>query len=139
MEGEKEEKVSIDTASKSQVRGRELSSSECSLELIIDLKNKKYKIQGLLRVTNISGKGESQLDIAAGQIQKKVKDSTEETEEYSEPILIEGKFSEDFPDVLKGTKDEIKEAPPDLQKFFKFIAGDVSNKIRWKLEKKGRH
>jgi hypothetical protein len=73
------------------------------------------------------------------ELQRDERETEKGTEEYSEEILIEGKFTEELPMILKGTKDEIKETPPEFQEFLRDIAGDVSGKIRWKVEMKGEH
>jgi hypothetical protein len=136
---EKGRKVTISGTDKSKVRGRELSPSECNLELTINLERKKYKIEGLIRVANIPTEGKGRLKIDVEELQRDERDSERGTEEYSEEVLIEGKFAEEFPAVLEGTKDEIQETPPEFQEFLKDIAGEVSGKIRWKLERKGEH
>ncbi len=123
----------------SQVKGRELSRSECDLELIINLEKKTYKIEGLLRVENIPGKDKGKLKIDVGPIQQDKKESEDETDSYSEPILIKGRFSEGFPNVLKGGADELKETPPEFQDFLEALAGDVTSKLRWKLERKSKN
>ena len=136
---EKGRKVTISGTDESKVRGRELSASECNLELIIDLKNKKYKIEGLLQVANIPSQGEGRLKIDIEKLQRDEKDAEEGMEEYSEQIFIEGEFSEDFPAVLEGTLDEMLEMPPEFRELLEGLAGEVSGNIRWKLERKGKH
>lgn len=131
--------VIMGSKGKSQVRGRTLARSECDLELIIDLKKKAYKIEGILRVENIPGEGEGRLKIDVGPIQQDRKDTNEGKTEISEDIFIEGEFSEDAPKVLEGSLDEIKATPPEFQEFMKAMAGQISSKIRWKLERKGKH
>ncbi len=136
---EKGRRVTIGGTDESKVRGRELSPSECNLELIIDLEHQKYKIEGLLRVANIPSEGKGRMEIDVEELQRDERDSEKGTEEYREEVLIEGKFTEEFPMVLKGTMDEIEETPPEFQEFLRDIAGDVSGKIHWKLERKGEH
>jgi len=128
-----------DSKDKGQVRGRTLARSECDLELIIDLKKKTYKIEGKLRVKNIPGEKEDRLKIDVRPIHKDKKDTIEEKTEISEVIFIEGEFSEDVPKVLEGSQDEMKATMPEFQEFMKAMAGKISSKIRWKLEKKGEH
>lgn len=125
--------------SESRVKGRELSRSECDLELIINLQKKTYKIEGFLLVENIPGKGEGKLKIDVGPIQKDKKESEDGKDEFSEQILIKGKFSEDFPTVLKGSTDELKETPPEFQDFIEALAGEVTSKLRWKLERQDKN
>jgi hypothetical protein len=125
--------------SESRVRGRELSRSECDLELIINLQKKTYKIEGFLLVENIPGKGDGKLKIDVGPIQRDKKESEDEKDEYSEQILIKGKFSEDFPKVLKGSTDELKETPQEFQDFIEGLAGEVTSKLRWKLERQDKN
>lgn len=121
------------------VRGRRLSPSECELELIIDLKKKTYKIEGLLDVKNISEKEKGELDVDMPPIQHREKDSNDQTIDYREEILIEGKFKEDgLPEKLAGSIDEIKELPDEFEDFMEAFAGKLSGKIHWKLEWKGK-
>jgi hypothetical protein len=136
---EKGRRVAISSTDESRVRGRKLSPSECNLELIIDLENQQYKIEGFLRVADISSEKKGRMEIDVEELQRDERETEKGTEEYSEEILIEGKFTEELPMVLKGTKDEIKKTPPEFQEFLRDIAGDVSGKIRWKLEMKGEH
>lgn len=121
-----------------EVSGRELSPSECDLELIIDLKKKTYKIEGVIHVENIRVTGEGQFKIDFDPIQHDEKNKDEGTTDYREEILIEGKFSDDSPKKLEGTIDEIKELPPEFVEFTEALAGKTSGKIRWKLERKGK-
>jgi len=118
--------------------GRELSRSECDLELIIDLKKKTYKIEGILHVKNITEKFKGEFEVDVPPIHGGQKDTDEQTIEHREEILIEGKFSEDMPRELEGSLDEIKATPPEFQEFMEGMAGDISSKIRWKLKKKGK-
>jgi len=136
---EKGRKVTISGTDETKVRGRALSPSECNLELIIDLEKKKYKIEGLLRVANIPSEGEGRLKIDVEKIQRDERDSEEGMEEYTEQVFIEGRFLEESPVVLEGTVDEIEETPLEFREFLRDIAGEVSGKIRWKLERKGEH
>ena len=130
-------KTQIGGEDRTEASGRNLSRSECDLELIIDLKKKTYKIEGVLDVKNISAKGEEELQIDMPPIQHREKDSSDHTVDYKEEILIEGEFKEDSPDKLEGSIDEIKELPPDFVEFMEALAGNITGKIRWKLEKKG--
>jgi hypothetical protein len=122
-----------------KARGRNLSPSECNLEIILDLKKKTYKIEGILHVQNISVTGEGQFKIDWGPIQHDQKDTEEETTEYREEILIVGRFSEDSPEKLEGSLDEMKEIPPDFVEFMEAMAGNITGKIRWKLEWKDKN
>ncbi len=124
--------------SESRVRGRELSRSECNLELILNLEKKTYKIEGFLRVENIPGKEEGKLEIDVGPIQKDEKETEDEKDEVDEQILIRGKFSEDVPKILKGSMDELKETPQEFQDFLEALAGEVTSKLRWKLERQDK-
>jgi hypothetical protein len=129
-------RMHMDGSGEAKVSGRALSPSECDLELIIDKKKKTYKIEGMLRVEDIPGEGETQFQVDIGPVKGGEKDTDEGMEEHSEDILIEGKYSEDVPKTLEGSLDEIKETPPDFQEFLKGMAGDISGEIRWKLKKK---
>jgi hypothetical protein len=131
-------KTQITGKDQAETRGRNLSRSECDLELIIDLKKKTYKIEGLLYVQNISEKGKGELKVDAPPIRHDEKDTDSYTTEYKEEILIEGKFKEESPVKLEGSKDEIKELPPDFVEFMEALAGNVTGKIRWTLERKGK-
>jgi len=122
-----------------EAKGRQLAPSECKLELIIDLKKKTYKIEGILDVKNITEKGDSEFKLDWPPIHGEEKDSGDQMTEYREEILIEGKFSEeDLPEKLEGSIDEMKEVPPEFADFMEALAGKISGKIRWKLERKGR-
>jgi hypothetical protein len=132
-------KTQITGEDRAETSGRNLSRSECDLELIIDLKNKTYKIEGLLDVQNITEQGEGELKVDMPPIRHDEKDSEEDTTNYREEIFIEGKFKEENPYILKGSLDEIKELPPDFVEFMEALAGNVTGKIRWNLEKKGKH
>jgi hypothetical protein len=132
-------KTQITGEDRAEAKGRSLSRSECNLELIIDLKNKTYKIEGRLDVKNISEKGEADLKVDAPPIRHEEKDSDQYMVDHEEEILIEGEFKEEIPNKLEGSVDEIKELPPDFVEFMEALAGKVTGKIRWKLEKKGKH
>lgn len=119
--------------------GRELGLSECDLELIIDLKKKTYKIEGLLHVKNIKEKVEGEFDLDVPPIHGGQKESDEQTMEHREEILIEGEFSGDSPKKLEGNLDEIQELPPEFVEFMEGMAGKIKGTIRWKLEQKGKH
>jgi hypothetical protein len=122
-----------------EASGRQLAPSECKLELIIDLKRKTYKIEGILDVKNITEKGDSEFKLDWPPIHGEEKDSGDQMTEYREEILIEGKFSEeDLPEKLEGSIDEMKEVPPEFADFMEALAGKISGKIRWKLERKDR-
>ena len=116
---------------------RELSRSECDLELIIDLKKKTYKIEGLLYVKDITEKIKGQVELDMPPIHGGEKESDEQMIEHKEEILIEGKFSGESPEKLVGSLDEIKELPPEFVEFLEGMAGKVTGKIQWKLEWKG--
>jgi len=131
-------KVRSGGSSLAQIKGRKLNRSECDLELIIDLKKKTYKIEGVLYVKNITEKVKGEFELDAPPIHGGQKDTGDQKIEHREEILIEGKFSEDHPKTLEGSIDEIKKTPPEFQEFLKAIVGEVSKKIRWKLEKKGK-
>jgi len=119
--------------------GRELSRSECDLELIIDLKKQTYKIEGILHVKNIAEKFKGEFELDVPPIHGGEKESDEQMIEHKEEILIEGEFSEDFPWELEGSVDEMKELPPEFQEFMEAWAGNITGKIRWKLDRKGKH
>jgi hypothetical protein len=133
-----ERKIQITGKDEAEVSGRKLSPSECNLELIFDMKKKKFKIEGILHVKNIRVTGDGRLIVDFGPIQHDEKEKGEGTTEYREEILIEGKFSEDSPEKLEGSRDEIKELPAEFLEFTEALAGKVSGKIRWKLERKGK-
>jgi len=122
-----------------EVSGRKLAPSECYLELIIDLKKKTYKIEGILHVKNITGKGEVKYKLDMPPIHGEEKESGDQMAEYREEILIEGEFSEDSPEKLEGSIDEVKELPPEFVEFTEALAGKAFGKIHWKLEQKGKH
>jgi hypothetical protein len=119
--------------------GRQLSRSECDLELIIDLKKKKYKIEGILHVKNIAEKFQGEFEVDVPPIHGGEKESDEQMIEHKEEILIEGEFSEESPEKLEGSVDEIKELPADFAEFMEAWAGNITGKIRWKLDRKGKH
>ena len=119
--------------------GRRLSPSECHLELIIDLKKKSYKIEGILYVKNIRSTGDGRLIVDFGPIQHDEEEEEEGTTEYREEILIEEKFKEESPEKLEGIIDEQEELPPDFVEFTEALAGKTSGKIHWKLKRKGKH
>jgi len=131
-------KIQTTGKDEAKVSSRELSRSECDLELIIDLKKKTYKIEGILHVKDILETGEGRLKVDFGPIQHDESDKDEGMTEYREEILIEGKFSEDSPKELEGSIDEVKELPSEFVEFTEALAGKVSGKISWKLEKKGK-
>ena len=123
-----------------QVEARNLSPSECDLELIIDLKKKTYKIEGVLHVKNITEKFKGEVEVVVTPIiHEGQKDTDDQMIEHKEEVLIEGEFSEDFPWELEGSLDEMKTTPPEFQEFMEAMAGDISSKIRWKLDRKGKH
>lgn len=132
-------KIQTTDRGRAKASGRDLSRSECNLELIIDLKKKTYKIEGALHVENISVTADGRFKIDFGPIRHDQKDRDEAITEYSEEILIEGKFSEESPDKLEGSIDEIKELPSDFVEFTEALFGKASGKISWKLKKKGKH
>jgi hypothetical protein len=78
------------------------------------------------------------LKIDVGGIRQEQSDSENEATEISDDILIEGKFSEDTPEVFEGSSDKIEKTPGEFQEFIKAITGDVKEKIRWKLKKKDK-
>jgi hypothetical protein len=122
-----------------EVRGRQLSPSECKLELIIDLKRQTYKIEGILHVENIAEKGDTEYKLDMPPIHGGEKESDDQMTEYREEILIEGKFTgEELPEKLEGSIDEMKEVPPEFADFMEALAGKISGKMRWKLEWKGK-
>jgi hypothetical protein len=131
-------KLQLTGEDEAEVGGRKLSTSECDLELIIDLKRKTYKIEGVLHVENIKVSADGRLIVDFGPIQHDQKDKDVGTTEYKEEILIERKFSDELPEKLEGSIDEWKELPPDFVEFTEALAGKVSGKIRWKLEWKGK-
>jgi len=131
-------KTQIGGESAAEVKGRNLSPSECDLKLVIDLKKKTYKIEGLLHVKNIQETVEGELNVDYVHIQHDEKDEDEVKTEYKEEILIEGEFSEDSPEKLEGNLDEMKEIPPEFANFMEAFAGNITGKIRWKLERKGK-
>jgi hypothetical protein len=121
-----------------EAKGRKLTPSECDLEIFIDLKRKTYKIEGILHVQNITVTGDGRFKIDWGPpIQHDETEKGEGTTEYKEEILIGGKFKEDFPEKLAGRVDEMEELPEDFVEFMEGLAGNVSSKIRWKLEWQG--
>ena len=123
-----------------QAEARNLSPSECDLELIIDLKKKTYKIEGILHVKNITEKVEGEVEVVVTPIiHDGQKDTDDQMIEHREEILIAGEFTEDFPWELEGSLDEMKETPPEFQEFMEGLAGQITSKIRWKLERKGKH
>ena len=124
-------KTEIGGTSSAEVRARNLSPSECDLELIIDRKKKTYRIEGILDVANITEEVEDQLQVDVPPIYHGEQDSDEQTIEYQEEILFGGKFEEESPETLEGSLDEIGELPPEFQEFMKDAAGDISSKIRW--------
>ena len=132
-------KMQMTGKDQAKVSGRILSPSDCNLELIIDLKKKTYKIEGILHVKNITEKVEGEFELDMPPIHGGEKDSGDQMIEYREEILIEGKFSEDSPKKLGGSIDEIKELPPEFVEFTEALAGKASGKIRWKLEWKGNN
>lgn len=119
--------------------GRELSRSECDLELIIDLKKQTYKIEGILHVKNIAEKFKGEFELDVPPIHGGEKESDEQMIEHKEEILIEGEFSEDFPWELEGSVDEMKELPADFAEFMEAWAGNITGKISWRFKKKGKH
>ena len=124
-----------------EVRGRNLTRSECNLELLIDLKKKTYKIEGILNVENIPGKGESRLKMIVpptGEVHDEKK-SGGGTEDHKEEILIEGEFSEDNPEVLQGSEDMFEGWTIPLKLYAEALRGQMSGKIHWKLKRKGKH
>ena len=123
-----------------QAKARNLSPAECDLELIIDLKKKTYKIEGILHVKNITEKVEGEVEVVVTPIiHDGQKDTDDQMIEHREEILIAGEFTEDFPWELEGSLDEMKETPPEFQEFMEGLAGQITSKIRWKLERKGKH
>ena len=130
-------RIQMNGSDGAQLSGRELTPSECDLELILDLKKKTYKIEGLLYVENIPEEGESRFVIDVGPIQHDEKDTGEGMTEIREEILLEGKFSQDDPEKFEGDLDEIAEIPPEFKEFMEALAGKISGKIRWKFLKKG--
>lgn len=122
-----------------KVEDRNLSPSECDLELIIDLKKKTYKIEGILYVKNITEEVKGEVEVDMSPIHGGEKDTGDQKIEYREEILIEGKFSEDNPDTLEGSLDENDEIPPEFMEFMESFVGKISGKTRWKLERKGKH
>ena len=124
-----------------ELRGRNLTSSECNLELFINLKKKTYKIEGILNVKNIPGKEESRFKIIVpptGEVHDEKK-SGGGAEDIQEEILIEGEFSEDDPEVLQGSEDMFEGWTSTLKLYAEALRGQISGKIRWKLERKGKH
>ncbi|MCK4495478.1 MAG: hypothetical protein KAU91_03960, partial [Candidatus Aminicenantes bacterium] len=122
-----------------QVKNRNLTRSECDLELVIDRKKKTYKIEGVLHVKNITQKFKGEIELDLFSIHDREKETDNQMIEHREEILIEGKFSEDFPWELEGSLDEIKATPPEFQEFMEGLAGQITSKIRWRLKKKGKH
>ncbi|UCE40544.1 MAG: hypothetical protein JSV17_13965 [Candidatus Aminicenantes bacterium] len=133
-----ERKLQLTGKDEAEASGRKLSASECDLELIIDLKKKTYKIEGVLHVENIKVTADGRLIVDFGPIQHDQTDKDEGATEYTEEILIERKFSEEIPEKLEGSIDEWKELPPDFVEFTEALAGKALGKIRWKLEWKGK-
>ena len=122
-----------------QVEARNLSPSECDLEIIFDLKKKTYKIEGVLHVKNITEKFKGEVEVVVTPIiHEGQKDSDDQMIEHREEILIEGEFSEDFPWELEGSLDEMKTTPPEFQEFMEAMAGQITSRIRWKLDRKGK-
>jgi hypothetical protein len=121
-----------------QIKGRDLSGSECDLELIIDIKKKTYKIEGILFVENIPEKIKQDIDVDFHPIHGGEKITDDATIDYKEDILLEGEFSEDFPWVLEGSLDEMEALPSEFVEFMEAMAGKISGKIRWKLDRKGK-
>lgn len=132
-------KTKIGDKRSAEARGRQLSPSECDLNLIIDLKKKTYKIAGKLQVQNIQESIDGKLTVDYVHIKHNEKDSDQVMTEYQDEILIEGNFSEDFPDKLAGSLDEIKELPAEFADFMTALAGKISGKIRWQMERKQKH
>ena len=121
-----------------KVENRNLSPSECDLELIFDLKKKTYKIEGVLHVKNIAEKVEGEFELDVPPIHGGEKDSGGQQIDYREEILIEGKFSEDNPDTLEGNLEMKDEIPPEFMEFMEAFVGNIAGTTRWKLEKKGK-
>jgi hypothetical protein len=131
-------KTQLTGKGQAEASGRKLSPSECSLELVIDLKKKTYKIEGILHVENIQVTGDGRLIVNVGPIKHDQTDHDQGTTEYREEILIEGKFQDEMPEKLEGSIDEMKEIPPDFAEFMEALAGNITGKIRWRLEWKGK-
>lgn len=131
-------KTTMGGRSEAEVRGRNLSRSECDLELIFDRRKKTYKIEGILDVKDIQEISETEVLVDMPPIRGGEKDTGDQPVDYREEILIQGKYSEDNPEEIKGLRDEIKELPAEFVEFMEAMAGKVSGKMRWRLEKKGR-
>lgn len=135
----KEVKIRMGGNWEAQVKNRNLTSPECDLELVIDRKKKTYKIEGVLHVKNITQKFKGEMELDLFSIHDREKYTDNQMIEHREEILIEGKFSEDFPWELEGSLDEIKATPPEFQEFMEGLAGQITSRIRWKLDRKGEH
>ena len=118
--------------------GRKLGPSECDLELIIDLKKKTYKIEGLLHVKNITEKMEGKFELDVPPIHGGEKESDEQMMEHREEILIEGEFSGDSPKILEGYLDEMQDIPSEFREYLEGWAGNIEGEIHWSLKQKGK-
>ena len=116
---------------------RALRSSECLLELIIDMERKKYRVEGLLDILNVPIESDSEFKIDARKvIQHNETESETDTEDIQCEIEFEGEFSEDTSERFEGSQNQMDKLQPDAKEFIEALAGKMSDAVKWNLRKR---
>jgi hypothetical protein len=119
---------------------RTLSTSECTIRLMIDKEKGTYWIRGGIDVQGIPIRGRDEMDIKVNPINADIDEEAGGTTGIDEEIEVTGTFKpegpEKIPTELKGSKDFLKDLTPEFKKFMEDLGGKQTNMLRWELKRK---
>ena len=119
--------------------GRNLTSSECNLRLVIDCKQNTYRLLGKIEIEGIQIQGKDEMDIKVKPINADIDEDAGGTTGIDEEIEVSGTFKPEGPDKipteLKGSRDLLKDLPEEFKEFMEDLGGKQTNIIRWKFKR----
>lgn len=130
--------VKVETKSKGRLNSRTLGPDECSLELVVDLKQKAYSLSGFVKVHGVPTGTEDRFEMALPPVERKDKEQDRGTIDINESIELSGDFAADRPESLRGTRDLTADIPQEFKEFMQALAGDLEWTIRWDLKKSSK-
>jgi hypothetical protein len=119
--------------------GRNLTSSECNLRLVIDCKQNTYQLIGKIEIEGIQIQGKDEMDIKVKPINADIDEDAGGTTGIDEEIEVSGTFKpegpEKIPTELKGSRDLLKEIPEEFKEFMEDLGGKQTNIIKWTFKR----
>jgi hypothetical protein len=133
-------KIESKTSEAASAGGRNLSESECRLRLSIDKEKRSYWMSGKINVQGIQIRGKDEMDIKVNPVDAEIDEDADGTTGIEEEIDVSGSFKpegfENIPEEIKGSKDFMKELPPEFKKLMEDLGGKQSNILRWDFRRK---